>query len=111
MSDKLSLEDEYIVLVSKTSIIISYYNKERGKIIEYFCTPSMSSCNTEIMSLGRAVNSSIRGSNTNAILTQVKGKIYRDTEMAKFLLNHAVALDEMKSKLKAYMFEKTGDRM
>lgn len=111
MNVGLQLKHEYITMISSTRIIISYYNKEHGKIIEYMCSADMSKCHTSIYSLIEAVSQSIRGDSFNKKISLYSGAIVYDEETAKYLLNHAVALDDMKTKLKDFIYDKTGIKM
>lgn len=108
MNDGLQLKHEYITMISSTRIIISYYNKEHSKIIEYMCSSDMSKCHTSIYSLVEAVSHSIRGESFNKRISVYSGAVVYDEETAKFLLKHAVDLDDMKNKLKDYVYDKTG---
>ena len=51
MFDKINLKDEYITVIAEGRTIVSWYNREKNKVIEYtFLANLMSKCSVNILS-------------------------------------------------------------
>ena len=86
--NKLVLEHEYMTLISKSEIIISYYNYERSKIIEYICNSKLTEVQVKLLSLSDAYGNSIRdgGELNNHILKKHEVKFSTIKKRRAFLL-------------------------
>lgn len=105
--NKLVLEHEYMTLISKSEIIISYYNYERSKIIEYICNNKLTEVQVKLLSLSDAYGNSIRdGGELNNHILKTRGKVFNDKETASFLIERIVELSDIEKRVRAFVGDK-----
>ena len=105
--NKLLLEHEYMTLISKSMIIISYYNYERSKIIEYVCNNKLTEVQIKLLSLSDSYGKSIRdGGELNNYIIKTRGKVFNDKETASFLLDRIVELSDIEKRVNHFIGDK-----
>lgn len=112
MFDVLNLKDEYVTVISQEKIIVSWYNKEKGKIIEYGCNGSLGDVKVLIFSLTESARNkkTIRYDEAkfargfSRILTNPKW--FHDNETGERLISHIKKMEDLEKELKGFLDER-----
>ena len=116
MFENLNLENEYVTVIAQEKIIISWYNKGKGKIIEYGCNGLLGDVKVTIFSLTEA----IRGKKTirydeakfargfSRILTNPKW--FHDNETGERLIAHIKKMEDLEKELKSFLDERIASK-
>ena len=113
MYDKINLKDEYVTVIAEGRTIVSWYNREKNKVIGYtFLANLMSKCSVNIFSLTEISRDRMSIRHEESYLRSNRNKVlvnptwFYDNEVGEAIINHIRKVTESEKELWKFIKQK-----
>ena len=113
MFDKINLKDEYVTVIAEGRTVVSWYNREKNKVIEYtFLANLMNNCSVNILSLTEIARDKMSIRHEESYLRSNRNKVlvnptwFYDNEVGEAIINRIKEVTESEKELWKFIKQK-----